>query len=232
MNDDVLTRVQALQPVADELGLSMAQLAVAWVLQNDNVAAALIGASPPRAGHRERQGRRREDPGRADGPDRRGPRRRRRAGPPQDQGDRAPAARRLTRRTPRPAPVPLPGRGPVPRPGQVTSAPRVTRRRSGSGPGRLGVDPDGFPGRGRAGSTHDHHPRVPGRSAAARTTACSAGCVAPSPTAPTSTSASSASWPSCLSLLGGAAVPVYLAAWLLIPEEGESRSPAERLLSR
>ena len=35
-----------------------------------------------------------------------------------------------------------------------------------------------------------------------------------------------------LSLLGGAAVPVYLAAWLLIPEEGESRSPAERLLSR
>jgi aryl-alcohol dehydrogenase-like predicted oxidoreductase len=47
MNDDVLTRVQALQPVADELNLSMAQLAVAWVLQNDNVAAALIGASRP-----------------------------------------------------------------------------------------------------------------------------------------------------------------------------------------
>jgi aryl-alcohol dehydrogenase-like predicted oxidoreductase len=47
MNDDVLTRVQALQPVADELDLSMAQLAVAWVLQNDNVAAALIGASRP-----------------------------------------------------------------------------------------------------------------------------------------------------------------------------------------
>lgn len=47
MNDDVLTRVQGLAPVADELGLSMAQLAVAWVLQNDNVAAALIGASRP-----------------------------------------------------------------------------------------------------------------------------------------------------------------------------------------
>ncbi|WP_402464732.1 aldo/keto reductase family protein [Isoptericola aurantiacus] len=47
MNDDVLTRVQGLQPVADELGLSMAQLAVAWVLQNDNVAAALVGASRP-----------------------------------------------------------------------------------------------------------------------------------------------------------------------------------------
>ncbi|QCB92241.1 aldo/keto reductase family protein [Cellulomonas shaoxiangyii] len=51
MNDDVLTRVQDLQPVADELGLSMAQLAVAWVLQNDNVAAALIGASRPEQVH-------------------------------------------------------------------------------------------------------------------------------------------------------------------------------------
>ena len=46
-NQDVLTRVQALRPVADELGLTMAQLAVAWVLQNPNVAAALIGASRP-----------------------------------------------------------------------------------------------------------------------------------------------------------------------------------------
>ncbi|HEY3535305.1 MAG TPA: aldo/keto reductase family protein, partial [Pedococcus sp.] len=47
MDDDVLTRVQALKPVADEAGLSMAQLAVAWVLQNPNVAAALVGASRP-----------------------------------------------------------------------------------------------------------------------------------------------------------------------------------------
>src|SRR4051812_26212518 len=47
MNDDVLTRVQALTPVAKELDLSLAQLAVAWVLQNDNVAAALVGASRP-----------------------------------------------------------------------------------------------------------------------------------------------------------------------------------------
>ncbi|GAB3072091.1 aldo/keto reductase family protein [Intrasporangium mesophilum] len=47
LNDDVLTRVQALKPVADEAGLTMAQLAVAWVLQNDNVAAALVGASRP-----------------------------------------------------------------------------------------------------------------------------------------------------------------------------------------
>jgi len=47
LTDDVLTRVQKLRPVADELGLSMAQLAIAWVLQNDNVAAALVGASRP-----------------------------------------------------------------------------------------------------------------------------------------------------------------------------------------
>ena len=47
MNDDVLTRVQGLKPVADDAGLTMAQLAVAWVLQNDNVAAALVGASRP-----------------------------------------------------------------------------------------------------------------------------------------------------------------------------------------
>ena len=47
MDDDTLTRVQALQPVASDLGLTMAQLAVAWVLQNDNVAAAIIGASRP-----------------------------------------------------------------------------------------------------------------------------------------------------------------------------------------
>ena len=47
MNDDVLTRVQQLRPIADEAGLSMAQLAVAWVLQNPNVAAALVGASRP-----------------------------------------------------------------------------------------------------------------------------------------------------------------------------------------
>jgi aryl-alcohol dehydrogenase-like predicted oxidoreductase len=39
--------VQRLQPVAEQAGLSMAQLAVAWVLQNDNVASAIIGASRP-----------------------------------------------------------------------------------------------------------------------------------------------------------------------------------------
>jgi len=47
MDDDVLTRVQAIQPLAEELDLTMAQLAIAWVLQNDNVAAALVGASRP-----------------------------------------------------------------------------------------------------------------------------------------------------------------------------------------
>ncbi len=47
MNDDLLGRVQKLQPIADEAGLTMAQLAIAWVLQNDNVAAALVGASRP-----------------------------------------------------------------------------------------------------------------------------------------------------------------------------------------
>jgi aryl-alcohol dehydrogenase-like predicted oxidoreductase len=47
MNDETLTRVQDLKPVAADLGLSMAQLAVAWVLANDNVSAALVGASRP-----------------------------------------------------------------------------------------------------------------------------------------------------------------------------------------
>ncbi|GAA1834785.1 aldo/keto reductase family protein [Microlunatus capsulatus] len=47
MNDDVLERVQQLKPIAEEAGLSMAQLAIAWVLQNDNVATAIIGASRP-----------------------------------------------------------------------------------------------------------------------------------------------------------------------------------------
>ena len=47
MRDDVLERVQQLKPIADELDLSLAQLAIAWVLQNDNVACAIIGASRP-----------------------------------------------------------------------------------------------------------------------------------------------------------------------------------------
>lgn len=47
MTDEVLTRVQQLAPIAAELELTTAQLAIAWVLQNDNVAAALVGASRP-----------------------------------------------------------------------------------------------------------------------------------------------------------------------------------------
>ncbi len=47
MKDETLAAVQGLTPIADEVGLSMAQLAIAWVLQNDNVAAALVGASRP-----------------------------------------------------------------------------------------------------------------------------------------------------------------------------------------
>ncbi len=47
LNDDVLTRVQKLAPLADEAGLKLSQLAVAWVLQNPNVSAAIIGASRP-----------------------------------------------------------------------------------------------------------------------------------------------------------------------------------------
>ena len=55
-SDDVLTRVQQLKPLAEQAGLSMAQLAVAWVLQNPNVSSAIIGASRPGAGARQRQG--------------------------------------------------------------------------------------------------------------------------------------------------------------------------------
>ncbi|KQP66678.1 MULTISPECIES: aldo/keto reductase family protein [Nocardioides] len=47
MKDDVLERVQQLQPIADEAGLTLAQLAIAWVLHNPNVSSAIIGASRP-----------------------------------------------------------------------------------------------------------------------------------------------------------------------------------------
>ena len=47
LSDDVLTAVQELRPIAEEMDLSMGQLALAWVLSNDNVSAALIGASRP-----------------------------------------------------------------------------------------------------------------------------------------------------------------------------------------
>ena len=47
MQESILTRVQQLEPIAAELNLSLAQLAVAWVLQNENVTSAIIGASRP-----------------------------------------------------------------------------------------------------------------------------------------------------------------------------------------
>ena len=51
MTDDVLTRVQRLKPLAEQAGLTMPQLAVAWVLQNPNVSSAIIGASRPEQVH-------------------------------------------------------------------------------------------------------------------------------------------------------------------------------------
>jgi aryl-alcohol dehydrogenase-like predicted oxidoreductase len=43
----LLERVQQLRPLADDLGLSMAQLALAWVLREENLASAIIGAARP-----------------------------------------------------------------------------------------------------------------------------------------------------------------------------------------
>jgi aryl-alcohol dehydrogenase-like predicted oxidoreductase len=47
LQDDVLQAVQRLVPIAQQVDLTPAQLAIAWVLANDNVAAALVGASRP-----------------------------------------------------------------------------------------------------------------------------------------------------------------------------------------
>ena len=47
IRDDILTAVQSILPIAADLGLTPAQLAVAWVLQNPNVSSAIIGASRP-----------------------------------------------------------------------------------------------------------------------------------------------------------------------------------------
>ncbi|MUH49422.1 MAG: aldo/keto reductase, partial [Actinobacteria bacterium] len=47
LSDEVLTAVQKLKPIAEEAGLSMSQLAIAWVLQNPNVSSAIMGATKP-----------------------------------------------------------------------------------------------------------------------------------------------------------------------------------------
>jgi len=46
-DDDVLEAAQRLVPIAKGLGISMAQLALAWVLREPNIASAIIGASRP-----------------------------------------------------------------------------------------------------------------------------------------------------------------------------------------
>jgi aryl-alcohol dehydrogenase-like predicted oxidoreductase len=45
--EDVLAAVQQLRPLADDLGITTAQLALAWVLREPNVASAIVGASRP-----------------------------------------------------------------------------------------------------------------------------------------------------------------------------------------
>jgi aryl-alcohol dehydrogenase-like predicted oxidoreductase len=47
MQDDVLEAVQRLRPVAEQAGMTMAQMALAWVLRQPNVASAIVGASRP-----------------------------------------------------------------------------------------------------------------------------------------------------------------------------------------
>jgi aryl-alcohol dehydrogenase-like predicted oxidoreductase len=45
MSDEILTAVQRLPPIAEEAGLEMAQLGLGWVLREENVASAIVGAS-------------------------------------------------------------------------------------------------------------------------------------------------------------------------------------------
>jgi aryl-alcohol dehydrogenase-like predicted oxidoreductase len=51
LEEDVLETVQRLVPVAERLGITMAQLALAWVLREENVASAIVGASRPEQVH-------------------------------------------------------------------------------------------------------------------------------------------------------------------------------------
>jgi len=47
LDEDVLEAVQRMRPIAEGLGITMAQLALAWVLRDENVASAIVGASRP-----------------------------------------------------------------------------------------------------------------------------------------------------------------------------------------
>ena len=51
LRDEVLNAVQRLTPIANDLGLTLGQLAIAWVLANPNVSSAIIGASRPEQIH-------------------------------------------------------------------------------------------------------------------------------------------------------------------------------------
>jgi len=51
LDDRILEAVQRLRPVAEQVGVSMAQLALAWVLRRSELAAAIIGASRPEQVH-------------------------------------------------------------------------------------------------------------------------------------------------------------------------------------
>jgi aryl-alcohol dehydrogenase-like predicted oxidoreductase len=48
LREEVLEAVQNLKPIADQAGLTMSQLAIAWVLQNPNVSCAIMGATKPK----------------------------------------------------------------------------------------------------------------------------------------------------------------------------------------
>jgi aryl-alcohol dehydrogenase-like predicted oxidoreductase len=51
LNDEMLEAVQRLRPIAEGAGLTMSQLALAWILRQDNVAAAIVGATRPAQVH-------------------------------------------------------------------------------------------------------------------------------------------------------------------------------------
>jgi aryl-alcohol dehydrogenase-like predicted oxidoreductase len=51
MNDATLEAVDRLRPVAEQAGLSMTELALAWVLRRPEVASAIVGASRPEQVH-------------------------------------------------------------------------------------------------------------------------------------------------------------------------------------
>jgi aryl-alcohol dehydrogenase-like predicted oxidoreductase len=51
LTDDILEAVERLRPIADGAGITMSQLALAWVLRQRNVAAAIVGASRPEQVH-------------------------------------------------------------------------------------------------------------------------------------------------------------------------------------